>query len=140
MNKVMLVGRLTRDPETRTTHDGKTVARFSVAVDRKFKNKDGGYDADFPNCTAFDKTADFIVGYFKKGNRIGIEGRLQTGSYTNNNGVTVYTTDVIVENAEFVENKTSDSSQSVSHSSSKPVAGYSESVSEESEDDDYPFN
>lgn len=104
MNNVSLVGRLTRDPEVRYTDGGLSIARFSMAVDRKFK-KDGQPDADFPNCVAFGKTAEFIEKYFTKGQRMGATGRIQTGLYTNNEGVKVYTTDVVVENVEFVESK-----------------------------------
>lgn len=104
MNKVILVGRIVRDPETRQNGDS-SVTRFSVAVNRKFKNAEGGYDADFPNCVAFGKTAEFIEKYFHKGMAIGITGRIQTGSFTNKDGVKVYTTDVVVDEAEFVESK-----------------------------------
>lgn len=105
MNKVSLVGRLTRDPEVRYTEGGTSIARFSIAVDRRFKSE-GQPDADFPNIVAFGKTAEFIEKYFGQGNRIGLTGRIQTGSYTNNDGVKVYTTDVVAEEVEFVESKT----------------------------------
>lgn len=106
MNTVNLVGRLTRDPDAKTTNSGLALSRFSVAVDRPFKDKQTGeYGADFPNCVAFDKTAEFINKYFSKGQRIGITGRLQTGKYEHQDGHTVYTTDVVVERAEFVESK-----------------------------------
>lgn len=104
MNSVQLVGRFTRDPEIRYTDGGASIARFSVAVDRRFA-KEGEQSADFINIVAFGKTAEFIEKYFKKGNRIGIVGRIQTGSYKNKDGATVYTTDVIAENVEFVESK-----------------------------------
>ena len=107
MNKVMLVGRLTRDPELRysTGENATATARFSVAVNRRFKNVEGNYDADFINCVAFGKTAEFIEKYFRKGMAIGLTGRIQTGSYTNKDGQKVYTTDVVVEETEFVESK-----------------------------------
>lgn len=104
MNSVQLVGRLVRDPEVRYTGEGHTIARFSLAVERRFKSE-GGPTADFPNCVAFGKTAEFIERYFRQGMRIGIQGRIQTGSYTNRDGVKVYTTDVVVDNCEFVESK-----------------------------------
>ncbi len=109
MNKVILVGRITRDPETRFSGTGNEnkITRFSVAVNRRFKNAEGNYDADFPSCVAFGKTAEFIEKYFKKGMMIGIIGRLTTGSYTNKDRIKVYTTDVTVEEAEFVESKNS---------------------------------
>lgn len=107
MNKSILVGRLTRDPEVRYSQgeNANAVARFTIAVNRRFKNNEGNYDADFINCVAFGKSAEFIEKYFKKGMAIGITGRIQTGNYTNKDGVKVYTTDVVVEEAEFVESK-----------------------------------
>ena len=107
MNKVQLVGRLTRDPEIRYSQGENATAtvRFSVAVNRRFKNSEGNYDADFINCVAFGKSAEFVEKYFKKGMAIGLTGRIQTGSYTNKDGQKVYTTDVVVEETEFVESK-----------------------------------
>ena len=106
MNCVTLVGRLTRDPEVRwsTGDNSMCIARFSVAVDRRTK-KDGGQTADFPNVKAFGKTAEIIEKYFKKGMKIGIVGRLETGKYQNKDGKDVYYTEVIAENIEFVESK-----------------------------------
>ncbi len=110
MNKCIIVGRLTKDPETRYSQgeNANAITRFSIAVNRRFKNKDGNYDADFPNCVCYGKTAEFVQQYFKKGMAIGVVGRLTTGSYTNKDGVKVYTTDVVVEEAEFVESKNRD--------------------------------
>lgn len=107
MNKVILVGRFTRDPEIRysTGENATATARFSLAINRRFKNAEGNYDADFINCVAFGKTAEFIEKYFKKGMAIGVTGRIQTGSYTNKDGQKIYTTDVVVEETEFVESK-----------------------------------
>ena len=112
MNKVEVVGRLTRDPEVRysTGENATCIARFSVAVNRRFKNSDGNYDADFINCIAFGKSGEFIEKYFKKGMAIGISGRIQTGSYTNKDGIKIYTTDVVVEESEFVESKSASGS------------------------------
>lgn len=104
MNNVQLVGRLTRDPDVRYTNGGSSVTRLSVAVDRRFKSESGP-TADFPSVIAFGKTAEFIEKYFHKGQRIGITGRLQTGSYTKEDGTKVYTTDVVAENVEFVESR-----------------------------------
>lgn len=101
MNNVSLVGRLTRDPEIKTTNSGSTYARFSIAVDRR--GKDAG--TDFINIVAFGKTSEFIERYFRKGQRIGINGRIQTGNYEGKDGKKVYTFDVIAENVEFVESK-----------------------------------
>lgn len=108
MNEVILMGRLTRDPEVRYTQGDNTsaVARFSLAVDRRFK-KDGDQTADFINCVAFGKTGEFIEKYGHKGTKFVVEGRIQTGSYTNKDGQKVYTTDVVVEQVEFAESKTS---------------------------------
>lgn len=103
MNKVILMGRLTRDPEVRYNGD-KAVARFSLAVDRRYK-QDGQPTADFPSCVAFGKTAEFIEKYTRQGVKIALEGRIQTGSYTNKDGVKVYTTDVIADQVEFAESK-----------------------------------
>ena len=107
MNNVVLIGRLTKTPELRQNGDS-SVVRFTVAVDRKFKNKEGKYDADFIQCVAFKNTADFISKYFDKGMRIAVVGHLQTGSYTNKEGNKVNTCDVIIDSAEFVENKKND--------------------------------
>ena len=120
MNKVELVGRLTRDPEVRYTQgeNASAIARFTIAVNRRFKNDDGNYDADFINCVAFGKSAEFIEKYFGKGMAIGITGRIQTGSYTNKDGVKVYTTDVIVEESEFVESKNNSDVSATSNAAS----------------------
>ena len=106
MNRVTLIGRLTRDPDIRYTQSDNPIciARYSLAVDRRYK-KDGQQEADFPSCIAFGKTAEFAEKYLCKGMKIAINGRLQTGSYTNKDGAKVYTTDVVVEEHEFVESK-----------------------------------
>lgn len=104
MNSVQLVGRLTRDPEVRYTDGGTTVARFNVACDRRYK-REGEPNADFISCVAFKNTAEFLEKYFFQGSRIGLNGRIQTGSYVNKDGQKVYTTDVIVDNVEFVDSK-----------------------------------
>ena len=105
MNKVQLVGRLTKDAEVRYSQGDSqmAIARFTVAVDRRGKNN----EADFISCVAFGKTAEFIEKYFSKGNRIGICGHIQTGSYTDKDNKKVYTTDVVADEAEFVESKSS---------------------------------
>ena len=105
MNNVQLVGRLYNVPEIRYTDGGISIVRFGVACQRRFV-KDGQPDADFINCIAFGKTAEFIEKYFTKGQRIGLVGRIQTGSYEKD-GTKRYTTDVVVENVEFVESKNS---------------------------------
>lgn len=108
MNKVILMGRLTRDPEVRYTQAEQpmAIARYSLAVDRRFnRNNQDGQTADFINCVAFGKNGEFAEKYLRKGTKILAEGRIQTGSYTNKDGVKVYTTDVVVENQEFAESK-----------------------------------
>jgi len=112
MNKASLVGRLTRDPEVHYSQgDNATcVARFSIAVDRRFK-RHGEQEADFINCIGFGKTAEFVEQYFVKGMKIGLTGRIQTGSYTNRDGQKVYTTDVVAEEVEFVESKNNQGGQ-----------------------------
>jgi len=109
MNKVILMGRLTRDPEVRYSNgaNGQTaVARFSLAVDRRrAANSNEGQTADFINCVAFGKTGEFAEKYLKKGTKIALTGRIQTGSYTNKEGQKVYTTDIIAEEVEFAESK-----------------------------------
>lgn len=109
MNKVILMGRLTRDPEVRYSQgDASTaIARFSLAVDRRFKRDGDDQTADFINCVAFGRTAEFMERYARKGTKFVVEGRIQTGSYTNKDGQKVYTTDVVVENIEFAESKAS---------------------------------
>lgn len=106
MNKVVLMGRLTRDPEVRYTQGDKAIpiARWSLAVDRRYKTE-GGASADFINCVAFGKAAEFAEKYFRQGMKICISGRIQTGSYVNRDGVKCYTTDVVVEEQDFCETK-----------------------------------
>ena len=104
MNKVIEIGRLTKDPEITTSTSGTTFARFSIAVDRRFK-KEGEPEADFFNCTAFGKTAEFISAWIKKGTKVAIVGRLQNNNYTNKEGQKVYEVRIMVEEIEFAESK-----------------------------------
>ena len=106
MNKVILMGRLTRDPDVRYSQGESTtaVARYTLAVDRRFK-RDGEASADFINCIAFGKNGEFAEKYLRKGTKIVVVGRIQTGSFTNKDGQKVYTTDVVVEEHEFAESK-----------------------------------
>lgn len=103
MNKVELVGRLTKEPEVKLTQNQTPFCNFTVAVDRRFKDQNGNRQADFINCVAWKQTAQFIQKYFHKGNRIGICGCIQTRNYEDQNGQKVYITEVIAEEAEFVE-------------------------------------
>ena len=128
MNKLILIGRLTKDPEIRTSGN-VTIAKFSIAVDRRFK-RDGEPEADFFNCTAFNKTAEFIEKYCSKGMKMAVEGRIQNDNYEKD-GVKHYSVSIIVENIEFAESKKS---------------GISEKKAEETEefvnvsDDELPFS
>ena len=109
MNKTILMGRLTKDPEVRyaASDSGMCIARYTIAVDRRRAASNDGQSADFINCVAFGKTGEFAEKYFRKGTKILITGRIQTGSYTNREGQKVYTTDVVVEDQEFAESKAS---------------------------------
>lgn len=104
MNKVILMGRLTRDPELRTTPNGVSVCSFSIAVNRRFKNAEGNYDADFINCVAWRQTGEFISRYFTKGRMIAVVGSLQTRNYEKD-GQRHYVTEVQVDEAHFTESK-----------------------------------
>lgn len=119
MNKVILMGRLTRDPEIRYSQGGNSmaIARYTLAVDRRFA-KNGEQSADFISCVAFGKSAEFAEKYLHQGTKMCIEGRIQTGSYTNRDGVKVYTTEVVVENQEFAESKNANSG---AQNNSRPV-------------------
>ena len=109
MNKVILMGRLTRDPEVRYTQgdNAMAVARYTLAVDRRFSRNNNGDEqtADFIGCVAFGRSGEFAEKYLRKGTKIAVTGRIQTGSYTNKDGVKVYTSDVVVEDQEFAESK-----------------------------------
>ncbi len=107
MNKAILIGRLTRDPEVRYSQgeNATAVARFTIAVDRRFKRAGESQEADFIGCVAFGKQAEFVERYFKQGMKMVVSGRIQTGSYTNKDGNKVYTTDVVAEDIEFAESK-----------------------------------
>ena len=109
MNRVILIGRLTRDPEVRYSQgeNAMAVARYSLAVERRFNRNNDEQTADFINCVAFGRNGEFAEKYLHKGTKIAVTGRIQTGSYTNKDGVRVYTTDVVVEDHEFVESKNS---------------------------------
>ena len=109
MNKAILMGRLTRDPEVRYSQGDNqmAIARYTLAVDRRFNRNNDENTADFIPCVAFGKAGEFAERYFRKGTKIAVTGRIQTGSYTNKDGVKVYTTEVIVEEQEFAESKNS---------------------------------
>ena len=116
MNIVALIGRLTKDPIVNYTQGGSSIAKFGLAVDRRFKTQDG-QTADFLNIIAFGKTGEFVEKWFHKGDPISITGRIQTGSYTKQDGTKVYTTDIVAENVGFVPK----SSAHVEKEASEPV-------------------
>ena len=105
MNKAILIGRLTRDPELRTTPTGRNVCQFSVAVSRTFTNANGEREADFINCVVWDKQAENLVKYQKKGNQIAVEGRIQTRNYDDKDGKKVYVTEILASNISFLDSK-----------------------------------
>lgn len=142
MNKVILTGRLTSDPEVKQTEQS-TIAKYRLAVDRRFK-KEGEQTADFISCVAFGKSAEFVDKYLLKGMKIAVVGRIQTGSYTKDDGQKVYTTDVIVEEHEFCESKVQGGSEQTKEepqTTSEPVQ--TPSANEEfvllPDDDELPF-
>lgn len=143
MNKAILTGRLVRDPEVRYSQGEKqtAVAKWTLAVDRRFKRDGDEQTADFINCVAFGKSAEFVEKYFRKGMKMNLVGRIQTGSYTKDDGTKVYTTDVIAEEIEFGESKGAGGGQA----ESKPEPSLSEVNDQfmplpDSLEDDLPFN
>ena len=135
MNKAILLGRATSDPKI--TYSGEMcIASFTLAVDRRFK-KDGEPTADFINCKAFGKTAEFDEKYVRKGTKLCIEGRIQTGSYTNKDGNKVYTTEVVVESQEFAESKNSNSGEATE---TKPEVDMGFMSIPDNIDEQLPFN
>ena len=140
MNRVILHGRMTRDPEVRYTNGGSSVASFTVACDRRVKNGDKWEDSpDFPRCVSFGKTAEFIEKWFRKGSEIVVEGSVRTGSYTDKNGQKVYTTDIWVERAEFAGGNGERSAQQTQERPQQP-AGQFVPVPDNFEEDGLPFS
>ena len=148
MNKVILVGRLTRDPEVRYSTQGENqmaVARFTLAVDRRFARRDSSEQtADFIGCVAFGRQGEFAEKYLHQGTKVVLEGRIQTGSYTNRDGQRVYTTDVVAENIEFAESKASAESgrgsQSARPNPSAAAADGFMNIPDGVDDEGLPFN
>ncbi len=148
MNRVILMGRLTRDPEIRWTQgqDQRCIARFTLAVDRRGKKKEGQQNADFIPCVAFEKWAENMERYCFQGTKILLQGRIQTGSYTNRDGEKVYTTNVVVDDWEFAESKGAGSSGSSGKSAPREESGSQESdegfmnIPNGVEDEGLPFN
>ncbi len=139
MNKCILVGRLTRDPELKNTQSGIPLANFTVAVDRRFKNKDGEYDTDFINCVAWRSTAEFVSKYFRKGDPIAVVGSIQTRSWEDDTGNKRYATEINVDEASFVPGKPK-ASQSASSQDTEWLDEHTESSTDVTEDPgDLPF-
>ena len=147
MNKVILMGRLTRDAEIRYSQgeSSSVIARFTLAVDRRFHRNNEDQTADFISCVAFGKTAEFLEKFGKKGVKFALEGRIQTGSYTNKDGQRVYTTDVVAENMEFAESKNSGGNASAPQTpqaNNDPFAGGGDGFMNipDGIDEELPFN
>lgn len=146
MNKVVLMGRLTKDPDIRYSQgeNSQAIARYTLAVDRRFRREGNEQTADFIGCVAFGKSAEFAEKYLHKGVKLVVEGRIQTGSYTRQDGTKVYTTDVVIENQEFAESK-----KAASESSSSSAAASQAAPTEDADgfmsipdgvDEELPFN
>ncbi|MCR5431149.1 MAG: single-stranded DNA-binding protein [Lachnospiraceae bacterium] len=144
MNKVILMGRLTRDPEVRYGDNQRAVGRFSIAVDRRFA-REGDTTTDFFNCTAFGKQAEFVEKYLKKGTKMLVTGRVQNDNYTNKEGQTVYSVQIIVEELEFAESKGSQSgsqaagTSTAASSGEAPAEGFMNVPGSLGEADELPF-
>ena len=149
MNKIILIGRLTKDPELRYTQSGTAVAGFTLAVDRRFSNQSGEQETDFINCVAWQKAAEFVSWYFHKGKQMALEGRLQVRSYDGNDGQKRWVTEVVAEQIEFVGSKNDNNSNqggggtgntnsaAGSSSGNNPYAGLGQEVM--FDDNDLPF-
>lgn len=146
MNKVILMGRLTRDVELRQTPNGVSVARFSIAVNRRFAGKDAEQTADFINCTAWRQTGEFIARYFKKGSMIAVVGSIQTRSWDNQDGQRQYATEVVVDEAYFTGSKAETGTNGADTSApAKQDDGFGgfddfDGVMGGDDDDELPFN
>ena len=147
MNKVILMGRLTRDPEIRYSQGEQStaVARYTIAVDRRFRRDGDQQTADFISCVAFARSAEFAEKYLHQGTKVVVSGRIQTGSYTNKDGQRVYTTDVVVDDQEFAESKASAASSEAAYtpSRSNPAAPAGDgfmNIPDGVEDEGLPFN
>ena len=139
MNKVTLVGRLTRDPEVRYggADNSTAVARFTLAVDRRFK-RDNEATADFIPCVVFGKSAEFAEKYFRQGMRVAISGRIQTRNYTNKDGVKVYTTEVVIEEQEFAESRSESQNNGGRSNAGQPAQQQNNNQSQNQQQSAYP--
>lgn len=120
MNKALLIGRLTKDPELRSTSTGRNVCQFSIAVNRNFTNANGEREADFINCVVWDKQAENLVKYQKKGNQIAVDGRIQTRNYEDKDGKRVYVTEILANNISFLDSKGTNTSSNDFNSLPEP--------------------
>lgn len=141
MNRVILMGRLTRDPETRYSQGERSMAisRYTLAVDRRGRKVENEQNADFINCVAFDKAGEFAEKYLRQGMRVLISGRIQTGSYMNKDGVKVYTTDIVVEDQEFADSKGAGENQQQSRPEPSSVGDGFMNIPDGVEDEGLPF-
>ena len=139
MNKVCLIGRITKDPEIRYTTNNIAVATFSLAINRTYKNANGGYDADFINCIAFRNTADLLGKYVHKGDQLGIDGHIQTRNYDDKDGKKVYVTEIVVDSLDFTGNKKEQTNEpkQVEQPVTDPYKDFGEAI--EISDEDLPF-
>ena len=137
MNKALLIGRLTKDPELRATSTGRNVCQFSIAVNRNFTNANGEREADFINCVVWDKQAENLVKYQKKGNQIAVDGRIQTRNWDDDQGQKHYVTEVIAEEAYFADSRRDGAGDSFENTFGTAVSGSQEF--QVSSDDDLPF-
>lgn len=140
LNRVVLVGRLTKDPEFRTTQNGVSVATFTLAVNRNFKNKNGEQQADFINVVVFRQQAENVNNYLSKGNLAGVDGRIQSRSYENKEGQRVYVTEVLADSVQFLEPKNNQSNNQPQQQSGQAQSGNSPfDNSADISDDSLPF-
>lgn len=140
MNRSVIVGRLTRDVDLRYTPSGQAVGNFTIAVNRPFKNKQTDeYDADFINCVAWGRTAENLSQHMKKGSQIGVDGRIQTRTYEDNDGKTIYVTEIVADRVQFLESKQSNNQQA----KNDPYDGYIKRQQQgqplDIKEDDLPF-
>ena len=138
MNRVVIIGRLTRDVDLRYTGNGVAVANFTLAVNRPFKNQQGENEADFINCVTWRKQAENLANYMKKGSQVGVDGRLQTRTYEDQDGKTVFVTEVVADSVQFLESKKQQSGNTgQSNQSDNPFGDSAESI--DISGDDLPF-
>lgn len=138
MNRSVIVGRLTKDVDLRYTQNGKAVGNFTLAVNRPFKNKQtNDFDADFINCVAWGKQAENLAQYMKKGSQVGVDGRIQTRTYDDRDGKTVYVTEVVADNIQFLESRKDNDQNSKQQQENNPFESNAEPI--DIDDSDLPF-